>query len=281
MAKHSYTELKAICQPSEKVSTDPFLGRIIYRKFSLFFSYGFYLIGIPANFVSIIGLLIATIGAFMFLLSIEVKTHFLGALLIQLSIVIDYSDGEVSRIQRYNNLSKNTDSNISGMYVDNMMHYIIHPIVTFLFLFRFNKYFTNYQEIIIIVSFFASLASIGLPNLAVSEIIRTAIIRKQNLLNNKTIKALLLSPISDKVTSLKKRSGIAKIIAVVKLVFRELDVVGLITMEIITITFLHSMELTRVGIIFDCLFGFFLSVILITNFLKTFYRGVKFLEREA
>ena len=50
-------------------------------------------------------------------------SFFLGALMLQLWYILDHVDGEVARY--------NGESSLTGVYFDELVHYIVHPLVFF------------------------------------------------------------------------------------------------------------------------------------------------------
>lgn len=102
------TTLRSICQPAD---LDVCLYRKLFtRRFSIFLTYLFLRAGISANGVSLIKGILACSGAVMFFPGRPVW-FITGALLLQLSFVLDACDGEVARFT-------GTNSRAGGEFID-------------------------------------------------------------------------------------------------------------------------------------------------------------------
>ncbi len=124
-------DLKAICQPHTKISRDPIIGKLLYRKLRIYLTVLFVYLGFSANIVTLLGISTGLLGISLFALSPDVYSHFAGVVLLQISIVMDYSDGEIARYRRYQDESSKGKNTLSGDYLDNMGHYILTPLGVF------------------------------------------------------------------------------------------------------------------------------------------------------
>ncbi len=123
----STAQLRLICQPPDKLSRDRLIGRYVYRKISPYCTTVFIAAGLSANAVSALscGLLITAILCYVSD-GAAVSSLVIGASLLQVSILLDYSDGELARYWRH--VSDIRTENLAGEYVDNLGHVILQPL---------------------------------------------------------------------------------------------------------------------------------------------------------
>ncbi|MFC1570476.1 hypothetical protein ACFL4E_01705 [Candidatus Omnitrophota bacterium] len=113
--------LREKCQSSRK-SCDTWYGLNFARKISIYITCLFVKIRINAMGATTIFLLNGIAAALVFSFGGRVST-LIGALLLQLWYVMDHVDGEVARY--------NEESSLTGVYYDEVVHYIVHPLVFF------------------------------------------------------------------------------------------------------------------------------------------------------
>jgi phosphatidylglycerophosphate synthase len=121
-------ELEAICGGEGRGEGEPQDFRIAYarlvRKVSIRFTWLFLHTRMSANQVTVLGILIGLAGAF--LLAWSEFWPLVGALiLLQLSFVVDYSDGEVAR---YRAAQESRPTNAGGAYLDWIGHYYVPAV---------------------------------------------------------------------------------------------------------------------------------------------------------
>jgi phosphatidylglycerophosphate synthase len=123
-------ELEAICGGEGRDPAAPRDFRIAYatlvRKLSIRITWLLLHTGVGANAVTVGGILIGVGGALLLAWS-NVWTLAIGLVLLQLSFVIDYSDGEVAR---YRARERGTPTNAGGAYLDWIGHYYVPAIAT-------------------------------------------------------------------------------------------------------------------------------------------------------
>lgn len=113
--------LREKCQSSRR-NCDTWHGLHIARKISIYITCLFVKMRINAMGATTIFLLNGIAAALMFSFGGRVNT-LIGALLLQLWYVLDHVDGEVARY--------NEESSLTGVYYDEVIHYIVHPLVFF------------------------------------------------------------------------------------------------------------------------------------------------------
>ncbi len=118
---HAIKELRKICQEPRK-KADTYHGRYFARIFSIYITYLFLMLGLSANAVTFISLIIGLLAVIFFSLG---TGYFIiwGIILLQFWYILDHVDGEIAR---YNKITS-----LAGEYFDRISHYIIHPIVFF------------------------------------------------------------------------------------------------------------------------------------------------------
>ena len=124
-------ELREKCQSSRK-KCDTWYGRNFARKISIFITVLFVKINLHAMTATTIFLLCGIMSSVMFFLG-DKTSMLVGAVLLQFWYILDHVDGEVARY--------NEESSLTGLYYDELVHYIVHPLVFFgigLGLFRLN-----------------------------------------------------------------------------------------------------------------------------------------------
>lgn len=113
----SISELRAICQLSPQWQVHQPWAFLQIRKASIYLTWVLLHLPVTANGVSLIGIVIG-IGASVLFGSM----HFIaGAVALQLAILCDFSDGEVSRYRK--------QQSKEGSYLDKIYHFIVQPSV--------------------------------------------------------------------------------------------------------------------------------------------------------
>jgi len=112
----SINELRHICQLPRK-KYDKWYGAYVCRRISIYITRALIPLGISANTVTFIFLVIGLLACVFFSLGYE-YWFLVGAILLHIWYLIDHVDGEIAR---YRN-----SSSVSGIYFDKMVHYIVH-----------------------------------------------------------------------------------------------------------------------------------------------------------
>lgn len=116
-------ELRAICQqPVLNSSGENWYGKLVSRKVSIYFTWLFVKLGLTPNQVTVVHILCGVAGAVL-LTSQDTVAIVLGALLLQLWLIFDCTDGEVARYtKRFSE---------RGIYLDYVGHYLFNAVVFF------------------------------------------------------------------------------------------------------------------------------------------------------
>ena len=274
-----FKEFRSICQPLDKISNDQIMGKLFYRKLSNYFTFLFVCFGFSANMVSFLGIFIALAGISLFVLSPDVGLHFVGMILLQISIFIDYSDGEVARYRMHESEHREKNNNISGAFIDNMGHYIVNPLLLFFFGYRGIYHFCDWSVLILVSSFLTAMAGQGIPNLVMSDMIVGGIRKKPEVMDNPIFRIIASGRINVMFDEGKQLSRLQKGLLGIAHFYRGIDVINIISLEI-----LIELLLSRLGFpeIAMCLgLGVFLSlfILLTLNFIRTFRRDFLYLNR--
>lgn len=78
---------------------DTFFGTYFYRKLSTYFTYFLVKTSLTPNHISVLSLLFALVGAGFFAYG-TFQGFFIGNLLVQVGMILDYSDGQVARLKK-------------------------------------------------------------------------------------------------------------------------------------------------------------------------------------
>src|SRR3954452_2168926 len=121
-------ELEAICGGEGRDAAAPRDFRIAYarfvRKISIRITWLLLHTGVSANAVTVGGILAGIAGALLLAWS-EAWTLVAGIVLLQLSFVVDYSDGEVARYRAH---ERGGATNAGGAYLDWIGHYYVPAV---------------------------------------------------------------------------------------------------------------------------------------------------------
>ncbi|HML78125.1 CDP-alcohol phosphatidyltransferase family protein [Geobacter sulfurreducens] len=96
------------------------------RRVSPYLSYALYKFGLTANMVTVLGMVVGTIGAILLTRS-EMFPVIVGLVMLHVSNVLDYCDGEIARYTKL--MNNDTRVGIAGAYLDWLWHLYI-PIIT-------------------------------------------------------------------------------------------------------------------------------------------------------
>jgi len=119
--KEDIKELRRICQLPRRAH-DTWYGTHVCRKVSIYITRAALRVGISADFVTLVFLLIGVVACIFFTLGTD--TGFLiGIALLHLWYLVDHVDGEIARYRR--------QETVTGVYFDKIVHYLIHPSVFF------------------------------------------------------------------------------------------------------------------------------------------------------
>lgn len=279
MKNKKFEKFKSICQPVKKINTDSLIGRLFYRKFSIYFTYFSIHLGLSANTLSLIGLVIAIVGILLFSIILNIRMSFISIILLQISVFLDYSDGEVARYRKYESKRNEGQNNISGAFMDNMGHKIIGPMAIFFFSYRHACYFSDWLLPILILGFLAAIAGIGIPNLVMSSIIVNAVQVNAKVLDNSKFRTIIFGHIHVFLEKSKYMSWFKKILLIVANLYKGISIINIVS-------FLILIELLLTGIGYNImgryigLGGFVLfTILLIFNFIRTFRRNFLYLDR--
>ncbi len=114
-------ELRKICQGTRR-EADTYHGRYFARHISIYITYFCLLLGLSANTVTFISLLIGMLSVVFF--SLGASSFIIwGIILLQFWYILDHVDGEIARY--------NKTVSLSGEYFDHINHYLIHPTIFF------------------------------------------------------------------------------------------------------------------------------------------------------
>ena len=115
------TDLREKCQSSRR-ACDTWHGRNIARKLSIYITVVFINLRIGAMAATTIFLFSGIVACLTFFVGTRIA-FLVGALILQLWYILDHVDGEVARY--------NEESSLTGLYYDELSHYIVHPLVFF------------------------------------------------------------------------------------------------------------------------------------------------------
>ena len=121
------TELRAVAQPPTVLgrrNSEHWAGALYLRKGSIFLTRALLPTGISANGVTWLMIVIGVLGALVLMLP-GWWPFLVCAVLIQLHIMVDCSDGEVARWRN--------QSGVAGVYIDRVGHYIVEPLLPICF----------------------------------------------------------------------------------------------------------------------------------------------------
>lgn len=144
----SIRELRKICQPySLKEELKFGLRNYIARLFSIFLTKIFLIFRMTGNQVTMLSILTGVIAGVFFLKGVYLYS-LIGALIFQLSWLLDYSDGEVARYRK--------QVSVGGEYLDLFNHHITQTFL--LFCIGFGLYSVNGKLFYLIFGFLASIS---------------------------------------------------------------------------------------------------------------------------
>jgi phosphatidylglycerophosphate synthase len=115
----SIKELRKICQ-DPVLESNPWYGQKVARRVSIYFTKLLLYTPITGNQATLLFILIGVVAGLFFIPGGKWPT-FIGALILQLWFVFDCVDGEIARYRK--------QTSLSGVYLDYVSHYIIHPFI--------------------------------------------------------------------------------------------------------------------------------------------------------
>lgn len=115
----SISELRRICQKDIK-GKDVWTWFEVQRRFSIYFTKMFVVLGVSANRVTLINLCIMLVATSLFFTK-SLGGFVVGFLLLQLYFVLDCSDGEVARFFGC--------AGAKGLFVDRLVHVVSEPLL--------------------------------------------------------------------------------------------------------------------------------------------------------
>ncbi len=113
----SIKTLREICQ-KPRLYADTWQGMHICRPISIYITSLFLRLGVSADAATVVFLVCGITGSLL-LISANDMIFFAGALLLEISYVLDHVDGEIARYRK--------QSSLTGVYFDKICHYILHP----------------------------------------------------------------------------------------------------------------------------------------------------------
>lgn len=121
-----YYSLKEIIKslPAKKNSKSSLWVKLIVRKLSFLFTYLFINIGCSAWGVSIISVLVATVGSFCFVVDNAIF-RIVGVCLIELWLILDCVDGNIARVKKTNSEMGEFIDALSGYYVTGFVYFFV------------------------------------------------------------------------------------------------------------------------------------------------------------
>jgi hypothetical protein len=230
--------------------------------------------------VSLIGLAIAATGILLFSITVNVGANFIGVILLQISVFIDYSDGEVARYRKYEAKKNKASKNISGAFMDNMCHYILGPMAIFFFGYRHIYYFSDWVIPILVLGFLAAIAGIGIPNFAMSSIIVNTIQTDAKVLDNQKFRMIVSGRINIFLKNSKQISWFKKILLNIANAYKGVNMISLVSLLVLLELLFSVIDYNKIGS-YVGLGGFvLLAVLLILNFVRTFRRNFLYLNKQ-
>lgn len=118
-SRPSIAELRAACQPPEvmaRYSAEHWAGRLYMRRLSIYVTWLLVRARVPANAITVVMALVGLGGAVAFA-GPGLGWAIAGAVLVQVYLLLDCSDGEVARWTR--------TTSAAGIYLDRLGHYVV------------------------------------------------------------------------------------------------------------------------------------------------------------
>lgn len=225
----SIKELRTICQKNESQHWYVILN----RKLSIYITKLLLYTPLSANQVTLLQLLIIVLGC-VFFISGQYLYSVLGALLLFLSNLLDYVDGEVARY-------KGT-SGVAGEYLDELVHSIeyavIFPSISF-------GVYNNLQDIRIFAFGFS--ASLFLLIYYYQDIFKTRILYDK--LNQKPNKQVHKSPTETFQIATRTPTSLLLFIATSRYLRHYLILIGAILNQLYAVLFIYGITLPLASIV--------------------------------
>lgn len=275
----SFKDFRLICQPSTKIPKDIIIGRLLYRKFSIYLTVLFVYLRFSANMVSVLGIIVGLSGISLFALSPDVKLHFVGVILLQISIFMDYSDGEIARYRRYQADVGKAERNISGAYMDNMGHHILTPLGVFFFGYRAVHSFPDWSVFILVLSFLTAMVVQQISNLVMSHMIVNSIQHNPELMDNHDFRAIASSQIDIILSEGNQLSRVQRLMFVLAKLYKGINVFSIISLEILVELLLSWFGYAGIASYVGLGVLFFLFFLFVFNFIRTFRRDFLYLSK--
>lgn len=125
-------EMRAICYPeSKRIVSDYVFSEFFLRKISIFFAYVFIKIGLAANAVSLLSILVS-LTAYYLLSTGDSSLVILGGILINIGMLFDCVDGEVARYARHKGATNPVVARLGGFLErtnSNLMDALLLPSI--------------------------------------------------------------------------------------------------------------------------------------------------------
>ena len=167
----TFSEFKKTVQ---KQNGEPYwLSKLITRHLSAIFSWIFINLGISANVVTIISLIIGIIGALLFGFYnwLSFQFAYLGILI---WYILDHSDGEVAR---YTIVVEGKTPNFTGQYLDILVHKWVQPLIHICLGIALAREYNSF--IYVYLGLVASASYVGWTRTTATSILYGAIVTKE------------------------------------------------------------------------------------------------------
>lgn len=273
------TQLRAICQPKDKVSSDALYIQVVSRKLSIYLTAFLLRLGVTANRTSFFGLLIGLGGVILVGLPSTVEISFVGVILLQLSHLFDCADGEIARYE--NHKSSNPKTNLGGAYLDEMGHVILEPLTILSFGVGAAHYFPDWERLIYLFAFLGALGVLGGPNYALASVLFHAIQKLPVVMDNNAFRDIVFGAMGERKTFQKHlRPSMKELILAYGAEF--LIYPGLlvnVTVVIFVELVLHLLGFPQAAAFVRLIVFCVLSLVYVLNFLRIFRRNFKRLDR--
>lgn len=170
MVTESISELRKICQSidKDKLNLSPYTK--LARKISIYITWVLLKTNITANQTTYLGMFICFVGCWFLFLG-NPKNIFIGMVIVWIWYIFDHVDGEIARYRKM--------SSMSGIYLDYLSHYILHPSI--LFSLTMGLYHHQKNELLLLVGVMSAFSimmidlNVDLVNKAVFKKITTSV----------------------------------------------------------------------------------------------------------
>ena len=245
-------ELRAICQPSEKVATRTLRSRLLYQPFSIYITAACVRLGVTANQVTLIGIGAVIAGTLLVAGGPHPALRLAGMAFFNLHHLLDIVDGEIVRYGRSRGQMRAT---LRGAFLDLLSHYLAQPAMISALGISLLWGSGTWGPVIGVMIVVSCLGVLGLPTLVSSAVIKDSLQRNPARLDDPLIRQILTQVRSSahdqtrtttrwgRVSSLLIFPGLVinlTIIAVADLVFSVLGLASAATLMKIIVVALYA-----------------------------------------